>query len=331
MLMAAGLGTRLKPFTDMIPKALLPVMGVPVAQFAIDALVEAGVKRIVANVHHQADQARSGLMALDRGASEMILSDESGLLLGSAGGIAKAAEHFEGAPFFLVNADVLSDVSLSRLAQRHLQLRAQCGVKLTLTVFPRPRQTAEAPVKYREIFLGPSGSEDSGLIQGLGDLQSDKPYFVGAAILEPELFKDIATDQPSDFVEKILRPAISEKKAGYYLTEGKWFDIGSAPVWLETHLQLIRDLETGELSRNWRLRLEENNLRIAQQVWISRGARRDFKIAGIAAPAYFNHLGDSTAQPPALLGPDAVLYGDAHSFKGDFSRRIGFRGLIEKV
>jgi NDP-sugar pyrophosphorylase family protein len=60
MLMAAGLGTRLRPFTEMEPKPLLPVMGIPMAQFAVDALVATGVRHVVANVHFKPERARAG-------------------------------------------------------------------------------------------------------------------------------------------------------------------------------------------------------------------------------------------------------------------------------
>src|SRR4051794_34692208 len=90
MIMAAGVGSRLRPFTDLKAKALLPVLGIPVIQFQMDSLVHSGVSRLVVNVHHHAVSTQEGLQSLDRGASALQTSDESGLLLGSAGGIRNA-------------------------------------------------------------------------------------------------------------------------------------------------------------------------------------------------------------------------------------------------
>jgi MurNAc alpha-1-phosphate uridylyltransferase len=104
MLMSAGLGTRLKPFTDLEPKALIPVMGVPTAQFSLDALAQAHVETIVANIHHQAEKARAGLESLERGNARLVISDESALLMGSGGGIAKALPNFGHRPFYWLNA-----------------------------------------------------------------------------------------------------------------------------------------------------------------------------------------------------------------------------------
>jgi NDP-sugar pyrophosphorylase family protein len=333
MLMAAGLGTRLRPFTNLEPKALLPVMGLPTAQYAVSSLVKAGVQSIVANVHHQAEKTSAGLLALERGGASLKISDESSLLLGSAGGIAKALPYFGGKPFFWVNADVLCDVDLHKLAQRHLRLREQYGVKMTMTVFPKPKGKGS----YREIMLehGAStreGGGDFGLVQGISENPvSGKPYFVSVGIIEPEAFEGISPDEPSELLPRVFRPLIEEKKMGYYVTDGHWYDVGSPELWLETHEALIKGLEIGTLPREWRLEIEKVNKRIAQEVWISKGSKRDFKTSQWVSPAYFNHLGDSTAQPPSKFGPDAVLYGDAHSFPSEFTRRIGYRGLVEKI
>src|SRR5688572_3800538 len=94
MLMGAGLGQRLRPFTDFCPKVLMPVMGIPVAQYSVDALVAAGVEKIVANYHHLPEQSKLGLKNLDLPShTKLILSDESDLLLGSSGAYKKALPH----------------------------------------------------------------------------------------------------------------------------------------------------------------------------------------------------------------------------------------------
>ena len=323
MLMAAGLGTRLRPFTDLVAKTLLPVMGVPCAQFAVDAAVQAGVKRLVTNIHHLPARTREGLSNLDLGGAELVVSDESERLLGSAGGIARALPNFEGEPFFLLNADVLCDVDLGRLARRHAALRARRGVSLTLTIFERP----EGNGAYREIQM----DQATGLISGFGEVTQGKPYFVGAAVIEPEAVQGLSPDEPSEFVPKILEPAIRAGKAGFFLTQGKWFDVGSPELWCETHLELIRLLETGRVSRAWRVRIESVSRRIAQEIWIGNKTRRRFPTADWQGPAYFSDLDDSTVRPPREFGPGAVLYGQPFSTEERFSSRISYRGLSLEI
>ncbi len=90
--MAAGLGTRLRPFTQYRNKTLFPLMGVPIAQYALDAFSELKVKDTIVNVHHLPDFTRKALGELDWGGMHYGISDESKRLLGSAGGL-RFADH----------------------------------------------------------------------------------------------------------------------------------------------------------------------------------------------------------------------------------------------
>ncbi|MCM2277604.1 MAG: nucleotidyltransferase family protein [Oligoflexia bacterium] len=300
MLMAAGLGTRLRPFTDREPKALLPLLGVPMAQFALDALREAGVRTVVANIHHHPERARAGLQALDRGGVRLEISDESRELLGSAGGIGRALPLLGPEPFYLVNADTLCDIDLAALGRQHQRLRRRWDVLLTLTLF----QSGPKGAKYREIRFDPERE----LVTGLGEPVESRPFFVGAAVLEPKALRNVPGSGPSEFVPTILEPALREGRVGAHLASGSWHDVGSPQLWLQTHLALLAGLETGRISPRWRARVESANRRIGPQSWVSRSAR----LAGSglwAGPAYWNPWGDPKAQAPRELGPRAVVYG----------------------
>ncbi len=316
MLMAAGLGTRLRPFTELVPKALMPVMGVPVAQFALDSIAQAGVTKTVVNIHHHAERARAGFLSLERGgadrAMDLVISDESSQLLGSAGGLRKALPELDGEPFFLVNADVLCDIDLGALARKHEELRNRWNVALTLAVFPEPPTTG----KYREIYLDP----ESGLVTGFSpDLRTGRPFFIGSAVLEHDALRDVPMSGPSEFVPTILEPMIREKRVGFHLVRGAWKDIGSPELWLDAHLYLIRAMETGRLSERWRRRVESANHRVANEIWISRLAR-GARPSNWAGPCYF-----SGSRAPLNFGPSAVLYGDAPN-GAELSCGIGLGG-----
>jgi MurNAc alpha-1-phosphate uridylyltransferase len=105
MIMAAGYGTRMRPLTDATPKPLVKVKGRALIDHVIDRLIAAGVTTIVVNVHYMGDQIVSHLAA--RKDAEFIISDETGTLLDSGGGIFKALSHFNGEPFFHANADTV--------------------------------------------------------------------------------------------------------------------------------------------------------------------------------------------------------------------------------
>jgi NDP-sugar pyrophosphorylase family protein len=303
MLMAAGLGTRLRPFTDHAPKALMPVMGIPAAQFAVDVLLGAGVKRIVANIHHHAEATREGLARLDLSrapGAELLISDESRGLLGSAGGVKKALPCFNGQPFFLLNADVVCDVDLSALARTHEALHRQYGVLLTLALAPMGPPGG----KYAEIFV-----DGEGRIKGIGPQALGRPFFLGAAVFEPQALAGVPPGLPGETVPLIFQPAIAAGRAGYHWNAGGygiWKDVGTPALWLDAHLELMDRLETGALPSVWRRRIEARARRVSQGIWIgaeATGHRRGY--SGFSSPSFWDGVGKA----PRELGPGAVLYG----------------------
>src|SRR5215469_9528486 len=105
MVLAAGMGTRMRPFNGQIPKPLVEVGGRALIDYVLDRLAEAGVKRVVINVHHLADQIERHVQARTR--PRIVISDEREALLGTGGGVAKALPALGDAPFFHVNSDTI--------------------------------------------------------------------------------------------------------------------------------------------------------------------------------------------------------------------------------
>ncbi|AXS39075.1 nucleotidyltransferase family protein [Breoghania sp. L-A4] len=103
MVLAAGLGTRMRPITETLPKPLVPVAGKPLLDYALDRLASAGVQSVVVNVHHLADQVERHVAG--RTAPAVILSDERAALLETGGGVTKALPHLGEEPFLLLNSD----------------------------------------------------------------------------------------------------------------------------------------------------------------------------------------------------------------------------------
>ena len=116
MIFAAGLGTRLKPLTDTMPKALVRVGGKPLIEHVIRKLKSSGVERVVVNVHHFARQVIDYLQENDNFGLDVRISDESAKLLDTGGGLKKAAPLFKpDAPVLIHNVDILSNVDLGWL------------------------------------------------------------------------------------------------------------------------------------------------------------------------------------------------------------------------
>ena len=214
---------------------------------------------------------------------------------------------------------MVSSIDLKKLALTHEKLRAERGALLTLALLPRS-PTGEA---YREIR---AEGTDSGLIRELGEAALDRPFFSGAAILEPELLSGLAPDVALDFLKSILRPAVQAKRAGYFMTTGIWQDIGSPELWWKAHLTMLELLEVGGMPRMWRKRIEKVNHRIAPRVWSSKmNPAPVFKPSQFHAPTYWHGGGKAEPHAPVSLGPSAVLYGEVP--QSPLTAGIGFGGV----
>jgi len=323
MLMAAGLGTRLKPYSDHLAKPLIPIMGVPCAQFAVDALASAGVDRVVANIHHLPEATRVGLESMDLGGASLEISDESGLLLGSAGGLRKALPLFEGERFFISNADVLCSVDWQALARTHARLREQWGVRLTLALMPIPGDASES---YRQIQVDPSAER----VVGLGPKARNGLMYMGCAVIEPELIAGLPEGLALEFVPEILEPAIRNGLAGAYLMDGLWMDVGSPGLWWKAHAELLARMETGDLPSSWRHRIEGANRRLAPGVWCSNRVSHWVDTSEWQGPSFWDPVnavggwGRARKHAPHQLGPGTVLYGEPQP--GTEGRGVGAFG-----
>ncbi len=121
LVLAAGIGSRLKPLTDSTPKALLPVGGVPILERVVLRLMAAGVRSFVVNAHHHAKAVVDFCSALSRRRGVSVsVSREDDLLLDTGGAVKKAAALLRGpSPFFIHNADILTDIDLGELYWTH--------------------------------------------------------------------------------------------------------------------------------------------------------------------------------------------------------------------
>lgn len=110
MIFAAGLGTRLKPLTDTMPKALVPLAGKPLLQWQVEKLRDAGIRDIIVNVHHFPDMIIDAIRANDGWGCDITVSDERDCLLDTGGGLKKAVRANE--PILACNVDILSNINI---------------------------------------------------------------------------------------------------------------------------------------------------------------------------------------------------------------------------
>jgi len=224
MVFAAGLGTRLRPLTDNLPKALVEINGVPMLELVIKRLAAAGVTEAVVNTHHFHEKIEAFLRAKNNFGLKLELSREAGLPLETGGGLKKAAHFFSGgAPFFACNSDVYSEMDLQALYAAH----QASGALATLAVRERPSER-------HLLFSAAMHLKGRG---GAAELPGLKPFaFSGIQVISPELFYEISETGIFSITGVYLRLAAAGETINGFLDKSPfWCDIGDPE-----RLELVR-------------------------------------------------------------------------------------------
>lgn len=129
MLLAAGLGTRLRPLTYTVPKPLLPIGDKKLIEYPLGLLIKYGVPEVIINLHHMGDMIKDYLGDGSRYGIEIHYSEEREIL-GTGGGIKNVEAFFEGKPFISINCDSLIDAQLGELVDRHFETHADATMLL---------------------------------------------------------------------------------------------------------------------------------------------------------------------------------------------------------
>lgn len=181
MIFAAGMGTRLKPLTDTVPKALVPVAGKPLLEHVARKLMDSGVDEVVVNVHHFADMVEDWIGSQDwictgtsgrtEGMLPVRISDERQRLLETGGAVLHARSHLEGCGRFIVyNVDILSDIDISWFVSR-----AHPDALAALLVSARP--------SGRSLLFEPETMRLVGWMNNLtGEVRSPRPIDAGSCL-----------------------------------------------------------------------------------------------------------------------------------------------------
>lgn len=230
MIMAAGLGTRMRPLTNDRPKPLVRVAGKALIDHDLDRLVAAGVTTAVVNLHYKADMLRAHLTG--RRDIEIVFSDESDELLGTGGGIVRALHHFGDEPFFVLNADSIwvegiAPPALSRMIETWDAARMD-GLLLMASM------VTAMGYEGRGDFV----MDAQGRIRRPGENTSTPFAYPGVQIVHPRLFADAPR---GEFSTNILwdRAIAAQRLFGMRL-EGVWIHVGTPEARDEAEAYLAR-------------------------------------------------------------------------------------------
>jgi NDP-sugar pyrophosphorylase family protein len=264
MILAAGLGTRLRPLTDTIPKALVELNGRTLLEITIERLKSFGVTEFIVNVHHHAEKIVGYLRSKENFACRIEISREDDLLLDTGGGLKKASWFFlEGnsrEPFFLHNVDVLSSIDLHQMLEFHQKSAALA----TLAVMQRP-SSRQLLFDQNNFLIGRrikdadtlianaqnTGISNEARTSSLGaqsaprNLSFTPLAFCGAHVISPCLLPLISESGAFSIIDTYLRLASSGEKISAFRADSfHWRDLGR----LEDLQQAESDYKNGLIS-----------------------------------------------------------------------------------
>ena len=229
MIFAAGIGSRLKPITDTMPKALVPVGGVPMLQRTLLRLKEAGFTDVTINIHHFGQQIIDFLQQNDNFGLDIHISDERDELLDTGGGILKARPFLEGdEPFLVHNVDILSNIDLREVYDSHVQ----SGADATLLV--SDRTTTRKLLFDKEMRMQGWLNHSTGEVLPADFVWMPEQHrelaFEGIHVISPTLFEYMGEGTQWQGKFSIIPFYLSVCKLlhlrGYELKDITWFDIG---------------------------------------------------------------------------------------------------------
>lgn len=216
MVLAAGIGSRMRPITDSLPKPLVSVGGRTLLDHALDRLADAGIARAVVNVHHFADLVEQRLAGRER--PRIVISDERDRLLETGGGTRKALPLLGPEPFLLMNTDSLwiegGEANLARFCA------AWDPARMDILMLLAPMATS----------VGYDGAGDfsmaaDGVLQRRGPRQEAPFVYAGVLYLKPELFAD--TPDGSFSLNLLFDRAIARERLYGLCLDGQWLHVGT--------------------------------------------------------------------------------------------------------
>ena len=237
MLLAAGLGTRLRPLTDHAPKALVDVGGLPILERVARRLVDAGADRLIVNLHHFGEQIREYVAKRDAFGVEVVFSEEPEQPLETGGGLLRAAPLLRrDSPFFLHNADILTDLPLAGMYAAH----QEASPLATLAVMERPTSRY---LLFDEVGLFGRADEKKGLRIEARPPEGEvrQLAFGGVHVISPDLLDRFTESGAFSILDPYLRLAEEGMRIQPFRIDGAyWSDIGK-PEQLEEARRWVGD------------------------------------------------------------------------------------------
>jgi len=229
MVLAAGLGTRMRPLTLLRAKPALPVLDRPLIAFTLERLARSGVRDVIVNLHHLPESV-TGALGGGRRFGLRIRYVHEPRILGTGGGPRVVRDFFGREPFLLVNGDVYFELDLRQLVARHRASGALATLALRRLPDPRAYSTVVSDRRGRILSIAGRPAPSEGV----------RSMFAGVHVLEPRLLERLP-EGASDSVRDLYIPLLAE---GALLLgvrqEGAWYDFGRPSLYRDAQLRMLR-------------------------------------------------------------------------------------------
>jgi mannose-1-phosphate guanylyltransferase len=231
MVLCAGLGTRLRPLTEHVPKPAVPICGLPAVRYALALLAGAGVRRAVVNVHHRPQaMERAARQAAEALGLELDVSLEPAIA-GTGGALREARARLEGAgEILLLNGDVLFDADVSAALAAH---RAG-GALATMVIAPMPE-----PARYAAVEVDADLAVRRIAGRGRGGTGLSSWHFTGLHVLSPALVGLVPRVPFLCDVNAHVYPGLLDGRVRAVVDRGAWADLGAPPTYLKANLDVL--------------------------------------------------------------------------------------------
>jgi len=243
MIMAAGLGTRMRPLTNDRPKPMVIIGGKPLIDHAIDRLIDAGVNLIVVNVHYRAEMLINHLKRRSDG-TKIHISEETDELLGTGGGVVKALPYFEGKSFFIHNSDSIWIEGFGHALDRMIALWDPQSMDALLLM-----ASLVSTIGYEG--AGDFMMDSDGRLSRVPEQRVSPFAFPGVQIVHPRLFDNSPKGAFSTNI--VWDRAIAKGRLFGIRLDGTWMHIGTAEALLESEAFLASASPSAELNNDLRL------------------------------------------------------------------------------
>jgi len=294
VIIAGGLGTRLRPLTNNTPKPIVPLANLPMIVRQLDLLVCHGINEVIINLHYLSHEIKKILGDGRKWGIKIYYSIENEPL-GTAGAVKNAEQFFDEDPLIVFNGDVITDLNLTKLIGFHHQKQAVVTLALT---------EVEDPTAFGLILRDKDGRVTKFLEKPNWEqvIQAKtKAINAGTYIIDPKIFRDVPVGEPYSF-ERQLYPSLLEKGVRMfgYLSTAYWIDIGNPEKYKEVHQAILR----GEVA------VKIMGTRINNKVWLGEGTHPDatVKILGPCLLGNNVRLGRNTEiRDYVVLGDNVIV------------------------